>query len=156
FNGPGKLMCRSSISHNGNVAHIQRSVLLHFHQNDSIRNEKDVVDYHRKHDDETIRGIRVHKGNQSCHYKTGNTYRLRQTDNLSDGRKSQFIVNTENRQQNRPGWKNYCKQPEVNLNGHDGMPFEFEQQTKMVSQKETRRGQTKIGAPQRNGEDPFS
>jgi len=38
-----------------------------------------------------------------------------------------------------PRWKDDCKDPQVYPKGHEGVPFHFEQQTKAVSQKETRR-----------------
>jgi hypothetical protein len=65
-------------------------------------------------------------------------------------------VNAERWKQNCPGWQNDCKHPEVNFNGHDGVPFQLKQRSKTVSQKETRCRQQQVEQPDVKSKNSFA
>src|SRR5262249_48035756 len=71
-------------------------------------------------------------------------------------RQSRFGIDTEKRQEDGPRWENDRQEPEVYSNGHDSMPFQFEQRPESVRQKKTRRRQKQIPYPQIDGKYPFS
>jgi hypothetical protein len=148
-----EFVCWRPAADNSDVAHIEGPMLLHFQQNDSIRNKKDVIDYQRKQDDQSVGRILSNEELQGSHDQAGKTYRLRKPENLLQRRQGWLGINSKNRQQNCPRWKDDCKDPQVYPKGHEGVPFHFEQQTKAVSQKETRRRQSQIREPLIYGED---
>src|SRR5437667_278125 len=123
---------------------IQRAVFGYFHQNDSIRNKKDVVDDQHQQNDDSVRGIRIHKRNQNRYQHPCRTYRFRKPADLSKRRHGRLGIDTAEGQQERPGWKGDCKKPEICGKGHDGMPLYLKEQTKAVGKKEARRGQSQI------------
>ena len=152
----GELMCRFLITHHSHMAYVENTVFPDFNQNDSIRNKKDVIDDQRGQNDDAIRGVRVHEGNQNRHDQPCETYRLRKPSDLIQRRQRRLGINAKEGQQQSPGWKDDCNMPKVSLNGHDDVSTQFKQGTKAVSQKETRRCQSQVSQPQVDGKNSFS
>src|SRR5439155_18079009 len=71
-----EFVCRTAFAHNGHVTHIQRGMLRHLQQNDSIRDKKNVVNDQCKQNDEAVRRI-VDKKLQSRHDQPRKTDSLR-------------------------------------------------------------------------------
>src|SRR6516225_5306953 len=132
LDGSGKLMGRVDVPYHRDVTDIQSPVLGDFPQNDSIRNKKDVVDDQHQQKNDSVRGIRIHKGNQNRHHEPGKTYRPREAADLDQGWERRFGIHGKQGQQERPGWKDDCKEPEIYINGHDRMPLQFKEQTEAV------------------------
>src|SRR5262245_56529703 len=153
---PGELMRRLFMTHHSDMAYVENTVFPDFNQNDSIRNKKDVIDDQRGQNDDAIRGVRVHKGNQNRHDQPCETYRLRKPSDLIQRRQRRLGVNAKEGQQQSPSWKDDCNMPKVCLNGHDDVSAQVKQRTKEVSQKETRRYHSQISQPQVDGKNSFS
>src|SRR5438552_2996587 len=119
---------RTNANHS-HVTHIKDAVFRNFEEDDSIRNKQKVVDDQCKQHDQTIRLILIDEKLNRKHDQPRKTYRLRQAKNLVQRPQSRFGVNAENGKQERPGWQNDCQKPQVNLNGHDGMPFQLKQRS---------------------------
>src|SRR5207302_9897710 len=95
LDGASERMCCGALPDDRNVSHVQRAMLVEFHQNDTIRNKKDVIDDQREEDDQAVRCIRFYKRDCSGHDQARKTYRLRQSPDLSERRKGRFRINTE-------------------------------------------------------------
>ena len=115
-----------------------------------------IIDDQRGQNDDAIRGIRIHKGNQNRYKQPRETYRLGKPSDLVQGRQRRLGINAKDGQQQSPCWKDDCKMPKVGLNGHHRVALQFKQGTKAVGQKETRRRQSQISQPQVDGKNPFS
>src|SRR6267142_704643 len=95
LDGSSKLMGRGGIAYHRNVTHIQRAVFGYFHQNDSIRNKKDVVDDQHQQNHDSVRGIRIDKRNQNSHQEPRKTYRLGKPADLSQWRQRGLGIDLE-------------------------------------------------------------
>src|SRR5439155_1898039 len=133
-----------SMTDDGHVAYVQCAVPRDFHQNDTIGHQKDVIERQCEQDNEAVRSIRLHEGDCSGHDQTSKTYCLAQPDNLRQRRQSRVGINAEQGQQDGPGRKDDCQEPQVYSNGHYGVPFQFEQRPETVRQKKACRREKQI------------
>jgi hypothetical protein len=156
FNVSGNLHRRRTNTNNGHVTHIEDALFCNLEEDDSVRNKEKVVDDQRKKDDQTIRLVLIDKKLHGQHDQPCKTYRFGEPTNLVQRPQSWFGVNAENGKQDRPGWENDCKKPQVDLNGHDGMPFQFKQRSKAVRHKETGCRQQQVKQPDVKGENSFA
>src|SRR5262245_32124755 len=166
LNRPCEIISGGAGADHRHVPYLASAVFLNLHQNDTVRNEKDVIDNQCKPDDQPIRCIWPDEGNCRRHDQTRKTYRLRQPADLGQWRQRRFGINTKQRQQNSPRWKDYCKMPKVNSDGHDSMSSQLKQRTKKpynrVRRTQTTRQQKASGPPQQvtcpqiDGKYPFS
>src|SRR5437762_11737444 len=156
LNRSRELMSGRAVPHNSNMPDLENAALGYFHQNDSIRNKKYVIDDQREQNDDAVGGIRIDEGDQNGNQQPRKTYRLRKTADLSQWRQRRLGINTKERQQESPYWKDDCKKPQIHLNGHHRVPLHLKQQTEAVCQKETCRRQSEIGQPQVYGKNSFS
>src|SRR5215475_9562438 len=87
------------------MADIEWPVFGYFHQNETIRNKKDIVDGQREYQDDTIGPVRAQKQNQSGQNDPRPADCFREAPYLAERRQSGLGIHAEQRKQHSPGWK---------------------------------------------------
>jgi hypothetical protein len=124
-------------------------------KDNSVGYKKYGINNEGEQDDQAVGGVLIQEELQGGHNQPGKTYCLRERDDLSAWRKRWSRIDSKDRQQYRPDREDQSKHPEINLDGHDCVSFEFKQQSNAVSQKEARCSQTQVEQPKAYGKDLF-